>query len=322
MKLNYKSIAKEVLEIESRALLDALGRIDEGELDSIIERIIASRGKLVVCGVGKSGLVGAKISATLSSTGTPSVFLHPTEAMHGDLGLLQSEDIVLAISYSGRSEELLNILPHIKRLGSPIITMSRDRASPLSQAGDYFLDISCEREACPLNIAPTTSTTLTLALGDVLAVCLMRRRGFGAEDFASFHPGGALGKRLFVKLSDLMQVDNLPLVSPDMPLSQAIIVMSEKRLGSAIIARDHTLLGVLSDGDLRRAMMSERFSLESPVSTYATSNPKACDTPDMLAFDALRLMERDKIQLLVITDKQKHIQGVIHLHTLISAGIE
>lgn len=322
MNLHYKSIAKEVLEIESSALLEAIKHIDEHELAAIVERIVASKGKLVVCGVGKSGLIGAKISATLSSTGTPSVFLHPTEAMHGDLGLLQSEDIVLAISYSGRSEELLNILPHIKRLGNPIITMSQDKSSPLSSIGDYFIDISIEREACPLNIAPTTSTTLTLALGDVLAVCLMKRRKFEANDFASFHPGGALGKRLFIKLGDLMQKENLPLVDPEMPLSQAIIIMSEKRLGNALVAKENKLLGVLSDGDLRRAMMNKEFSLESPVSIYATNNPKICDNPSMLAFDALKFMESNKIQLLVITDKQKHIQGVIHLHTLISAGIE
>ena len=320
--LNYAEIAKEVLEIESQALLEATKRIDGAEIQAIVEKIIQSRGKLVVCGVGKSGLIGAKISATLSSTGTPSVFMHPTEALHGDLGMLQKDDILLAISYSGKSEELLSIIPHIKRFGNTIITMSRDKLSPLSILGDYFLDISIMREACPLNIAPTSSTTLTLALGDALAVCLMKARDFKAQDFASFHPGGALGKQLFVKLKDLMQTQDLPIIPPEMPLSQAIIIISQKRLGNAIIAKDNVIWGILSDGDLRRAMMKQDFSLESPVSEYATQNPMVCDNQEILAYEALKMMEDNKIQLLVITDKHKHIQGAIHLHTLISAGLK
>lgn len=322
MKLDYTQIAKEVLNIESRALVQAQERLNTQELESIIELITNSRGKLIVCGVGKSGLVGAKISATLSSTGTPSIFLHPTEAMHGDLGVIQKDDVILAISYSGRSEELIAMLPHIKRLGNPIITMSRDKNSELSAQGDYFLDISVEKEACPLNTAPTSSTTLTLALGDALAVCLMKRRDFQVENFASFHPGGALGKRLFVTLKDLMQTSNLPLISPDMPLSQAIIVMSEKRLGNAILTEDGKLWGILSDGDLRRAIMNENFSLSAPAKQYATQNPKVCDDSQILAFEALKMMEQNKIQLLIITNKQNKIQGAIHLHTLISAGIK
>lgn len=322
MSLDYTKIAKEVLEIESQVLLEAIKHINGAELEAIVEKIFQSRGKLVVCGVGKSGLIGAKISATLSSTGTPSVFLHPTEALHGDLGMLQKDDIFLAISYSGKSEELLSIIPHIKRFGNTIITMSRDKLSPLSILGDYFLDISVTREACPLNIAPTSSTTLTLALGDVLAVCLMKKRAFKAENFASFHPGGALGKQLFVKLKDLMQTQDLPIIPPEMPLSQAIVTISQKRLGNAIIAKDNVIWGILSDGDLRRAMMKQSFSLESSVSEYATQNPKVCDNAEILAYDALKMMEDNKIQLLVITDKDKHIQGAIHLHTLISAGLK
>ena len=321
-KLDYVHIAKEVLEIESRALLEAIEKLNGAELQRIVEVIVDSQGKLIVCGVGKSGLIGAKISATLSSTGTPSIFMHPTEAMHGDLGVVQKDDVILAISYSGKSEELLNILPHIKRLGNPIITMSRDKNSPLSLMGDYFLDISVHKEACPLNIAPTSSTTLTLALGDALAVCLMKKRDFKATDFASFHPGGALGKQLFVRLKDLMQTENLPLIAPDMPLRQAIIIMSEKRLGNAVIVQDNTLWGILSDGDLRRAMMNSNFNLDTPVSAYATRSPKTCDNAEILAFDALKIMEANKIGLLIITDKQNHIQGVIHLHTLIAAGLK
>lgn len=322
MKLDYMQIAQEVLEIESQALLQAQNRLDSQELSAIVETIANSKGKLIVCGVGKSGLIGKKISATLSSTGTPSIFLHPTEAMHGDMGVIQKDDVILAISYSGRSEELIAILPHLKRLGNPIITMSKDKDSELSSKGNYFLDISVEREACPLNTAPTSSTTLTLALGDVLAVCLMKRKHFQVENFASFHPGGALGKRLFVKLKDLMQTSNLPLISPDMPLSQAIIVMSEKRIGSAILVEQNKLWGILSDGDLRRAMMKDGFTLDTPAKQYATYNPKVCDNPEILAIEALKMMEQNKIQLLIITNKQNYIQGVIHLHTLISAGIK
>ncbi|TLD80781.1 KpsF/GutQ family sugar-phosphate isomerase [Helicobacter sp. MIT 05-5293] len=320
--MDYLQIAKEVLQTESDALLNGFKNLNAQELERIIECIIACKGKFIVCGVGKSGLVGEKISATLSSTGTPSVFLHPTEAMHGDLGMIQKDDVILAISYSGESEELVNIIPHIKRLGNTIITMSKDSQSTLSKMGDYFLNIAVAKEACPLNIAPTSSTTLTLALGDVLAVCLMKKRGFKEDDFASFHPGGSLGKQLFVKVKDLMQTQNLPLITPDIPLSEAIIIMSEKRLGNAIITQDDKLWGILSDGDLRRAMMHKDFDLHAPVSHYATHNPKACDCPDMLALDALKLMEKNKIQLLIITNKQNHIEGVIHLHTLVSAGIK
>lgn len=320
--MDYLQIAKEVLQTESDALLNGFKNLNARELECIIERIIACKGKLIVCGVGKSGLIGEKISATLSSTGTPSVFLHPTEAMHGDLGLIQKDDMILAISYSGESEELVNIIPHIKRLGNTIITMSKNAQSTLSKMGDYFLNIYVAKEACPLNVAPTSSTTLTLALGDVLAVCLMKKREFKEDNFASFHPGGSLGKQLFVKVKDLMQTQDLPLITPDIPLSEAIITMSEKRLGNAIITQDDKLWGILSDGDLRRAMMHKDFNLHSPVSHYATRNPKACDCPDMLALDALKLMEKNKIQLLIITNKQNYIEGVIHLHTLVSAGIK
>lgn len=321
-KLDYSLIAKEVLETESNSLLESIKHINEVELEAIVETIINSQGKVVVCGVGKSGLIGAKISATLSSTGTPSVFMHPTEAMHGDLGLVQKDDTILAISYSGKSEELLNIIPHIKRLGNSIITMSNDKYSPLSRMGDYFLDISVKKEACPLNIAPTSSTTLTLALGDALAVCIMKRRHFNANDFASFHPGGSLGKQLFVKLKDLMQTENLPVVAPSMSLKETIIIMSEKRLGNAIIAENNKLWGILSDGDLRRAIMQNDFDLNAPVSIYATRSPKTCKNSNILAFDALKLMEENKIQLLIITDSKNHIKGAIHLHTLIAAGLK
>lgn len=318
--MDFSKITKEVLEAEARELLS----IDTSRIDwqGMVQVILESKGKLIITGVGKSGLVGKKIAATLASTGTPSFFLHPTEAMHGDLGMIEAQDIVLAISYSGESDELIAILPHLKRLSTKLITMSKNPNSSLSKMGDFFIPIAVSKEACPINTAPTSSTTLTLALGDALAVCLMKARDFGTSDFASFHPGGSLGKRLFVKIQDLMQTQDLPIIAPDISLKEAIIKMSEARLGTAILARDNTLLGVLSDGDLRRAMMQEDFDLNLPASTYANHNPKYCTNAQMLAHQALEFIEQNKIQLLVITDAEKQIQGVLHLHTLISTGIK
>lgn len=320
--MDILKIAKEVLEIESSALLDSIKRLDSSELEKIVKLIASAKGKLIVVGVGKSGHIGAKISATLSSTGTPSAFLHPTEAMHGDLGMIQKDDVILAISYSGESQELLDVIPHIKRFGNPIITMSKDKNSSLSKMGDFFLNIFVEKEACPLNTAPTSSTTLTLALGDVLAVCLMHYRDFKHNDFASFHPGGSLGKRLFVKIRDLMQTQNLPIIEWDTPLKESIVVMTQARLGNALITKDGKLVAVLSDGDLRRALLKEDFNLEENVLKYATKSPKTCKNADTLAFDALKFIEENKIQILVVTDEKDNIEGVIHLHTLISAGIK
>lgn len=313
-------IAKEVLRQEAQALLDA--SLDARELEKIIDCILNTQGKFVIMGVGKSGLVGAKIAATLASTGTPSFFVHPTEALHGDLGMIESSDSVLAISYSGESDELKVVLPHIKAKGCKIITMTKDPQSSISKMGDHFLSIAIEKEACPLNTAPTTSTTLTLALGDALAVCLMKKRNFTHKDFASFHPGGSLGKRLFLKVADLMQTKNLPIISPQTPLKEAIITMSEARLGSAFIAQDGSLVGFLSDGDLRRAMLKDCFDLNTPAIEFASKTPKTCTNPNLLAYDALRLMEEHKIQTLIIVDEKNSILGALHLHTLIEAGIQ
>lgn len=318
--MDFNKIAQEVLESEAKELLEASKKAIDWE--AIIQCILDSKGKLIVTGVGKSGLIGKKIAATLASTGTPSFFIHPTEAMHGDLGMIEKQDIILAISYSGESDELITILPHLKRLASKIITMSKNNNSSLSKIGDFFIPIAVSKEACPINTAPTSSTTLTLALGDALAVCLMKARNFTKQDFASFHPGGSLGKKLFVKIKDLMQIQNLPIISPEIPLKEAIIKMSEARLGTAILADNNQLFGILSDGDLRRAMMQENFDINASVKHYANLNPKYCTNENMLAHQALEFIEQNKIQLLVITDSNKHIKGAIHLHTLISAGIK
>ncbi len=321
MNNDYIAIAKNTLEIEAAMLREAMERLD-GEIIRAVEIIFSCKGKLIVTGVGKSGLIGAKIAATFASTGTPSFFLHPTEALHGDLGMIGKEDAVLAISYSGESEELSSILPHIKRFDIPLIGMTRNNASTLGRTSDVVLNINVSKEACPLDAAPTSSTTLTLAMGDALAVCLMKARNFQKEDFASFHPGGSLGKRLFVKVSDLMRTENLPIVEESTSLKEAILALSEGRLGTVML-RDGQgkLSGLLSDGDIRRALMNESFSLDAPASAYATKNPLVIDDATMLASDALVLIENKKIQLLVVTDKNGVIQGALHLHTLVEAGI-
>ncbi len=320
--MDFVKIAREVLEIEAKELLLASKNLGD-EMKKAVDIIIATKGKLIVIGVGKSGLVGAKIAATLASTGTSSFFLHPTEAMHGDLGMVSKDDAVLAISYSGESEELIKIMPHIRRFNTPIIGMARDAKSSLGRCCDVFLSIHIDKEACPLDTAPTSSTTLTMAMGDALAVCLMKKRDFKKSDFASFHPGGSLGKQLFVKVSDLMRVKNLPIIAEDTKLKDAIIAMSEGRVGNVLLTnKSDELVGLLSDGDLRRALLSDDFSMQNRALEYACLTPKTVDDESLLASDALKMIEKHKIQLLVITDKNNHINGVLHIHDLVEAGIK
>ena len=319
--MNFTEIAQRVLEIEARELQQSAATLGE-EINRAVDLISGIKGKLIITGVGKSGLVGSKMAATFASTGTSSFFLHPTEALHGDLGMIGKEDGVLAISYSGESEELTKILPHIKRFDIPLIAMAKEENTTLGKYADVLIPIKVTQEACPLGVAPTSSTTLTMALGDALAVCMMEKRGFRKEDFASFHPGGSLGKMLFVKIKDLMRTENLPVVTPDTPLKDTIVVMSEGRLGNVLIAENGKLAGVLSDGDLRRALMKEDFSLDAKASAYATHNPKYITDENMLASDALKIIEENKLQHLVITDEAHHIKGILHIHDLIEAGIK
>ncbi|MDN5095152.1 KpsF/GutQ family sugar-phosphate isomerase [Aliarcobacter butzleri] len=320
--MNFKEIVRDVLLTEANELEKTANKISF-DIEKAIDLIVNSKGKLIVTGVGKSGLVGAKIAATLASTGTSSFFLHPTEAMHGDLGMIGKDDIVLGISYSGESEELIQILPHLKRLNIPLIAMAKSENSTLAKYADVFINIAVDKEACPLDTAPTSSTTLTMAMGDALAVCLMKKRDFKKEDFASFHPGGSLGKKLFVKVDDLLKKDNLPTVSRETKLKDAIIVMSEGRLGNVIIVDENrTVFGVLSDGDLRRALMNENFSINCNVEDIATLNPKTLKNKDLLASDALQIIENYKIQLLIVTDENNKLIGLLHIHDLIEAGIK
>ena len=320
--MNFKQIVKDVLLTEAKEIEKAASEISF-DIEKAIDLIINSKGKLIVTGVGKSGLVGTKIAATLASTGTSSFFLHPTEAMHGDLGMIGKEDIVLGISYSGESEELVQILPHLKRFNIPLIAMAKNENSTLAKYADVFINIHVEKEACPLDTAPTSSTTLTMAMGDALAVCLMKKRDFKKEDFASFHPGGSLGKKLFIKVDDLLRKENLPVVSRETKLKDAILIMSQGRLGSVIIEDENkNIIALLSDGDLRRALMNDNFSMDCKVEDIATKNPKILKNKELLASDALQLIEDFKIQLLIVTDENNKLVGVLHIHDLIEAGIK
>ncbi|MFC2749538.1 MAG: SIS domain-containing protein [Campylobacter sp.] len=313
-------IAANVLKTEANELTRNAEILD-GEFEKAVEVLYKTKGKVVVTGVGKSGHVGAKIAATLASTGTPSFFMHPTEAMHGDLGMIGKDDTLLAISFSGESEELTKILPHVQRFGVPIVAMAKDKFSTLGKFSDAFVKLDVSKEACPLDAAPTSSTTLTLALGDALAVCLMEKRGFKKEDFANFHPGGSLGKRLFLKVKDVMRSENLPIVRWNASLKQAIDTMTHGKLGTVLIVdKDGVLDAILSDGDLRRALMREDFDLNDAAIKYATLKPKELNDKEMLAIDALALIERYKIQLLAVVENGVPV-GVLHIHDLANLGL-
>ena len=313
-------IAANVLKTEANELTRNAEILD-GEFEKAVEILYQTKGKVVVTGVGKSGHIGAKIAATLASTGTPSFFMHPTEAMHGDLGMIGKGDTLLAISFSGESEELTKILPHVQRFGVPIVAMARDKFSTLGKFSDAFVKLDVSKEACPLDAAPTSSTTLTLALGDALAVCLMEKRGFKKEDFANFHPGGSLGKRLFLKVKDVMRSENLPIVRWNASLKQAIDTMTHGKLGTVLIVnKDGVLDAILSDGDLRRALMREDFDLNDAAIKYATLKPKELKDKEMLAIDALALIERYKIQLLAVVKNGVPV-GVLHIHDLANLGV-
>ncbi|MCD8212543.1 MAG: KpsF/GutQ family sugar-phosphate isomerase [Campylobacter sp.] len=318
---NMIQIASDVLKQEAAELIRQADKLGS-EIDEAVNLMFAVKGKVIVTGVGKSGHIGAKIAATLASTGTPSFFIHPTEAMHGDLGMIDKNDVVLAISFSGESDELVKILPHIKRFGIKVIGMARSGSSTLGKFSDAFLNLDIIKEACPLNIAPTTSTTLSLALGDALAVCLMKKRKFKREDFANFHPGGSLGKRLFVKVKDVMRRENLPVIKDDVSLRTAINAMTHGKLGNVMLVNNKgELVAILSDGDLRRALMSENFDINDSALKFASTDPKVLDDENMLAIDALALIEQYKIQLLVVVEKGVPV-GILHIHDLTSLGLK
>jgi arabinose-5-phosphate isomerase len=311
-----RNIARQVLEIEAQAIRDLLPRID-ADFERAVETVFACAGRVVVTGMGKSGLIGQKISATLSSTGTPSLFLHPAEAIHGDLGRIVKGDVVLAISYSGDTGEVLTLVPQVKRLGSPLVALTGNPRSPLAGAADIHLDVSIRQEACPLGLAPTASTTAALAMGDALSMALLERRGFTVEDFAVLHPGGRLGKKL-LRVEDVMHAgDQIPRVAPETLMKDVLFEMTRKRLGlTTVTDGEGQLLGVISDGDLRRQMERYGYTLfDRSAGECMTRDPVLVGRRE-LATRALDLMETRKITALLVVDEAGVIEGVLHLHDL------
>jgi len=315
--------AKRVLRIEARSILDLAERVDE-TFARALDLLYSCQGRVVLMGMGKSGLVGRKIASTFASTGTPAFFLHPAEGLNGDFGMLAKEDVVVAISNSGETRELLEVLPLVKRYGNRLIVLTGNLDSTLAKAGDVSLNIHVKEEACPLGLAPTASTTATLALGDALAIALMQKKGFKEEDFALLHPGGALGKRLLLKVEDLMHVGRaFPMVSEKALMKEAIFEITSKRLGvTGVCNQDGQLVGVITDGDLRRAL--ERFNdlLHRQVSEVMTRNPKRIEK-DALAAKAVQRMEEFSITSLFVFEKPGDTipAGIIHLHDLLKAGV-
>ncbi len=314
--------AKKVIRIEAEALYALAEAIDD-TFKSAVELILTCRGRVVVTGMGKSGLIGQKIASTFSSTGTPSFFLHPAEGVHGDLGMIMKGDVVIAISNSGETEEIVRILPVVKRLGAHLISIAGNPSSTLARAGDVFLPVTVREEACPLGLAPTASTTATLALGDALAVALLVERGFREEDFALFHPGGALGKKLLLRVEDLMHAgDAVPLVNSEALMREALFVITAKGLGvTGVIDESGSLIGIITDGDLRRALERGIDIISASAGTMMTKNPKRIAKSE-LAAKALNIMEQSAITSLFVTDGGSDSPvGIIHLHDLLKAGL-
>jgi arabinose-5-phosphate isomerase len=314
-------LARQVLDTEADAVHALAGRLDD-EFPKAIELILACRGRVVVSGMGKSGHIGHKIAATLASTGTPAFFVHPGEASHGDLGMISQDDVVIALSNSGESPEITSILPLIKRRGAKLIGISGNSNSTLGTESDVHLNAAVDKEACPLNLAPTASTTAALALGDALAVVLLEARGFSVEDFARTHPGGSLGRKLLVHVRDVMHTgDRLPRVELSASLKEALLEMTHKGLGmTAIVNKDEQVTGVFTDGDLRRALENNLDVRSAQVEELMTANPKTIG-PDQLAVEAVEKMEALKINGLLVVDKGNRLVGALNMHDLLKAGI-
>lgn len=309
------ALARRVLQTEASAILALVDRLDES-FERAVRLVLDCRGRVVVTGMGKSGIICRKLAATLSSTGTPAFFLHPAEAIHGDLGVVQGDDVVIALSNTGETEELLRLLETIKRLGARLIAITGAPSSTLGQAADVTLDCRVSEEACPMNLAPTASTTAALAMGDALAMTVLVAKGFRQEDFANLHPGGKLGKRL-MRAEQLMHGgDQVPVVSLSTRMPDVIYEMSRKGLGmSCVVDENRALIGIITDGDLRRHMTGSPNLLERTASDVMTSNPITI-RPDTLAVEALRILEQRKITSVVVVNAGNAVQGVVHLHDL------
>lgn len=320
--MNIEKLACEVFDIEANAILRLKNSLGVS-FDRAISLLYNCKGRVIVTGMGKSGLIGKKIAATLSSTGTPAYFLHPAESTHGDSGIITREDVVIAISNSGETQELLNLLPVIKRFGVPIISMTGRMDSTLAKAGEAVLDISVEREACPLGKAPTASTTATLAMGDALAVCLLQKRGFTEEDFLIFHPGGALGKGIKYHVSDLMMTESrqMPVASEDIGFTELVQLISDYKLGMAMLTdKSGRLSGILTDGDIRRIVLKYKDLSNLCAKDVMSVNPKTVQSTDFAA-SALHLMEKYSITALAVVDDDNNPVGVVHIHDILKAGV-
>jgi len=316
-----KSLARAVISTEATAIASLESRIDDTFV-AACEIILACRGRVVVLGMGKSGHIASKIAATLASTGTPAFFVHPAEASHGDLGMITSEDVVLVLSNSGETDEVKQIIPLLKRLGVSIVAMTGKPTSTLATHADINLNVEVASEACPLGLAPTSSTTAALVMGDALAVSLLEKRGFTAEDFARSHPAGQLGRRLLLHISDIMHSgDEMPVVSEAASLSEAIMEMTKKRLGMvAITAGDMTVLGVYTDGDLRRTLEQSLDPRNTPIGEVMTRDGRSIAST-ALAVEAVELLQKHKVQGLLVVDEQSRLQGVLNFHDLLQAGV-
>ena len=305
------SIAKESLTEQAHALMNLSQDLGD-EFIKAVTMILETKGRVVVCGMGKSGLVGKKMMATFASTGTPSFFMHPAEAFHGDLGMLAREDLLILISYSGETGEIINLLPSVKLFGNKIISIVGDVNSTMAKNSDVILSVKVEREVCPNNLAPTTSTLATMGIGDALAVALIKERNFQAEDFARYHPGGSLGRRLLTKVADVMHSKNLPVISHDASLKETVLSISEGRLGLVVVIKDEQVEGIVTDGDLRRALVKEVDMNQANITEIMTIDPITIEATMMLA-NAEALMMEKKIKALVVTDNNKKMLGILEI---------
>jgi len=314
-------LAREVLRIEADAVQTLAARLDENFLRAL-DVILCCGGRVIVSGMGKSGHIARKIAATMSSTGTPAYFVHPGEASHGDLGMITSEDVIIALSYSGESQELMTIVPVIKRQGAKLVSMTGNPLSSLAMAADVHLNAAVDKEACPMGLAPTASTTAALALGDALAVALLDAKGFGAEDFARSHPGGSLGRRLLTRVRDIMRSgERLPMVHEDALLSDAIMEISRKGVGmTAIVNAGQHVLGIYTDGDLRRTLAKKLDLNVTPVRSVMSADPR-CIGPDALAAEAVQVMEQYNISQMLVVDEQHKLVGALNMHDLLHAKV-
>ncbi|MBF4465624.1 SIS domain-containing protein [Flavobacterium sp. LC2016-12] len=317
-KENILAIAKKTILSESEAIIKLIDFLDENFYEAV-QRIYETKGRLIVTGIGKSAIIAQKMVATFNSTGTPSMFLHASEAIHGDLGMIQKEDIIICISKSGNSPEIKVLVPLLKRFGNILIAITGNITSSLAKGSDYVLNTTVETEACPINLAPTNSTTAQLVIGDALAVCLMEMRDFKPEDFAVYHPGGALGKKLLLRVKDMIEHSLKPMVTPETSIKKAIFEISEKRLGVTAVIEDNKIIGIITDGDIRRMLNDVDTIADLTARDIMSKNPKVVSSETM-AVDALNILEDFSITQLIVADNGEY-KGVLHLHDILKEGI-